>query len=233
MDDDASERDFKSRQSLGQKIKKLAVADTVSLHGKGRDAITVKTFARISICINDDPQDLMVLPPMEDSVREKFELLKIRPATFPAMEHADDFARFKAKLVGELPAFLHYLETVFKVPAALKSARYGVKNWQHPELLLDLEALHPWQRLMELVDHCEPWRPKDADGGRGAGEVWEGTVQDLEDVLRDRAQSRAQSVLRGVQGTGMDLHCAMQRLPRRIAKRQSMGRTIWIVRGHA
>ena len=46
------------------------------------------------------------------------------------------------------------------------------------------------------------------------------------------AAVRAMSVLRGAQGTGMDLHCAMQRLPRRIAKRQSMGRTIWIVRKH-
>lgn len=230
VDDDASERDFKSRQSLGQKIKKLAVADTVSLHGKGRDAITVKTFCRISICINDDPQDLMVLPPMEDSVREKFLLMKIRPATFPAMTEPHEFATFKVKLVSELPAFLHYLQSVFKVPAAIRSARYGVKNWQHPELLLDLEALHPWQRLVELIDHCEPWHPKDEKGGRGVGEVWEGTVQDLEDALRERAQSRAVSVLRGAQGTGMDLHCAMQRLPRRIAKRQSMGRTIWILR---
>ncbi|WP_196301286.1 hypothetical protein, partial [Streptococcus pneumoniae] len=74
------------------------------------------------------PQDLMVLPPMEDSVREKFLLLKIRPATFPAMTEPHEFANFKAKLVGELPAFLHYLQTVFKVPAALRSARYGVKN---------------------------------------------------------------------------------------------------------
>jgi hypothetical protein len=99
-----------------------------------------------------------------------------------------------------------------------------------PELLLDIEALHPWQRLMELIDHCEPRRPRDATGGLGFGQVWEGTVQDLEDVCRERAPSRAQSVLRGPQGTGMDLHCAMQRLPHRIAKRQSMGRTIWIIR---
>ncbi|MFN3409529.1 MAG: hypothetical protein ACK45B_11085 [Limisphaerales bacterium] len=106
-----------------------------------------------------------------------------------------------------------------------------MKNWQHPELLPDLKALHPWQWFMELIDHCEPWRPTEPGGGRGHGEFWEGTVQDLEDVLRERAARRALSIPRGAQGTGMDLHCAMQRLPRRIAKQQSMGRTIWIIQG--
>lgn len=83
---------------------------------------------------------------------------------------------------------------------------------------------------MEMIDHCEPWRPNEPGGGLGHGEFYEGTVRDLEDVLRERAPSRALSVLRGVQGTGMDLRCAMQRLRRRIAERQSMERTIWIIR---
>lgn len=222
IDDDASERDHRSRQALGQKLKKLAVADTVSLHGKGRDAITVRTFCRVSICINDEPQDLMVLPPMEDSVKDKFALLKVRRATFPEMKDPEAFARFKAAITAELPAFLHWLLHDYRCPDQVKSDRFGVKNWQHPALIFDLEALHPWQRLMELVDHCRPW-------GELAPE-WEGTVQDLEDALRKEAPERARTVLRGPACTGMDLNCALQRLPGRLAKRILHGRTVWVIR---
>ena len=56
IDDESSERDIKSRQRFGHHSKKMAVGHTVTLHGKGRDAISVERFTRISICLNDDPQ---------------------------------------------------------------------------------------------------------------------------------------------------------------------------------
>lgn len=226
IDDESSERDIKSRNNFGQHCKKMAVGHTVTLHGKGRDAINVERYCRITICINDDPHDLMVLPPMEDSIKEKFCMLRISAARFPTMEHPDDFTKFKAKLHAELPHFLHYLVTKFEAPVNLRHPRYGVTFWQHPDLLLDLEDLHPWRRLMELIDFVKPWSKETCQAD---GEVWSGTVQDLEEILKKEAPGRS-GILRGPQGTGMDLGSAKQRLADRIGTRKSMGRTIWMIR---
>lgn len=95
---------------------------------------------------------------------------------------------------------------------------------------MELEDLHPWRRLMELIDHCRPWQVRFDTLELGGRDVWEGTVQDLEELLRERAPGRAGGVLDGPQRTGLYLRAAADRLPERISKRLSMGKTIWIVK---
>ena len=231
IDDEASSKDNKSRTALGQRIKQIVVGGSVRFDGKFVKSLTVRPFFRLSICLNDDAQDLMVLPPMEESIKNKFLILHLKAGTFPS--DPNDFEKFRRSIIGELPAFVHWLLTEFKLPAKWHSPRFGVLNWQHPDLIFEMEDLHPWKRLLELVDHVKPWGCKTDrfEFIAGAdGECWEGTGQDLEEVLRAQAGSRAQSVLRGPQATGMDLKSAERRLPGRIGWRKSNGHKIWIIK---
>ncbi len=232
IDDEASSKDIKSRTALGQRIKQIVVGGSVRFDGKFVKSLTVRPFFRLSICLNDDAQDLMVLPPMEESIKNKFLIFHLKAGAFPS--DPNDFEKFRLAIIGELPAFVHWLLNEFKLPAKWHSPRFGVLNWQHPDLLFEMEDLHPWKRLLELVDHVKPWQCK-TDAGfefiTGAdGECWEGTGQDLEEVLRAQAGSRAASVLRGPQGTGMDLKSAERKLPGRIGWRKSNGHKIWIIK---
>ena len=225
IDDEAGERDMKSRLQLGQRVKQLLVAGTVRIEGKGQQPLEARPYSRLIGSLNDSPQDLMVLPPMEEGVREKYLLLRITPGTFPKCP--EEFRRMRRRITDEIPAFLHYVLNVHKLPADLASARFGVTHWQHPDLMFDLEELHPWRRLLELIDHAEPWT---ADDFKGDGNTWAGGVQDLHAILEKTCPGRAGAVLRGLQSTGMDLRAAQTRLPHRITDRKSNGHKIWILK---
>jgi hypothetical protein len=222
-DDEASETDFVSRQQLGHRVKQICVGGTVRIEGKGATAGSWRPFWRLIMLLNEEPQDLKVLPPMEEGVRDKFLMLKV--AGYPWPDNPKSFVALRSGITAELPAFLYFLTREFKLPGELASARYGVADWQHPDLLFDLENLHPWRRLMELIDHVRPWANENNEG-----EVWEGTVADLTELLKSSAPGRAQEVLHDLAGTGMHLRSAQKRLPLRIQDRVSNGHKIWIIK---
>jgi 5S rRNA maturation endonuclease (ribonuclease M5) len=232
IDDEAREKGLTERQQFGQRMKQLLFAATVRYEGKGLKAFEARTLALMIACLNDSAQDLMILPPMDDSVAQKFLILKISPGEFPVDPR--DFQKMRAQITAEIPAYLHWLTREFKLPKNLVNARTGVTHWHHPDLLFEIEDLHPWRRLMELIDHVSPWSltaGKDAQYIDGAnGEFWEGGVQDLHALLESSAPQRADAVLRSLQATGMDLKSAQHRLPARIGTRKKNGHTVWIIK---
>ena len=226
-DDEASETDFVSRQQLGHRVKQICVGGTVRIEGKGATAGSWRPFWRLVMLLNEEPQDMKVLPPMEEGVRDKFLLLRISRYTWP--DAPGEFVKLRTAITAELPAFIWFLLNEFSLPKELSSARYGVADWQHPDLLFDLENLHPWRRLMELIDHVRPW-DQDCGGAAADGDCYEGTVADLTELLRTKAPGRAAEVLRDLSGTGMHLRSAQKRLPLRIGDRLSGGHKVWIIK---
>lgn len=57
--------DFRSRRNLRSHLKQMTVNEAQRLHAKNRDAIMVKPFWRLSISLNDEPEDLHVLPTID------------------------------------------------------------------------------------------------------------------------------------------------------------------------
>lgn len=194
-----------------------------SLHGKGRDALTVQVFWRVTISLNSEPYALLVLPPLDANMRDKLLLLRARrPACFPSAPDPDHWRTFKARCLAELPAFLHWL-THWKIPAELTHPRYGVASWQHPELAAALDDMHPYQRMLSLIDLAEPWK----DEQMSAGTAWEGSVEELERKLRTFDASLTDKVFRGNQSAGILLSTCEQRHPDRFSKRTLTGRSVW------
>jgi hypothetical protein len=53
---------------LGTKIKEICANTTQSAHPKNRNAVTLTPFWRLSISVNDEPEKLMILPPIDESL---------------------------------------------------------------------------------------------------------------------------------------------------------------------
>jgi hypothetical protein len=137
--------------------------------------------------VNDEPEAMMVLPPMSDSAHDsladKIILLSAQKAEMPlpTVEN-EEWQMFWRTLSAELPAFVDFLVN-WKIPDEFRHPRFGVKAWQHPRLLAALDALAPETRLLVLIDEViftETEDPPGTKNGIRREEKWEGTAEQLE-----------------------------------------------------
>ena len=231
IEDTASAKDWKSRSEFGQNIKNFLVNHTHSLHGKGKQAITVQRYCRVSISLNKQPEDMMVLPPMTKGVEDKFILTMAGQAALPSPDDREGIRAFWEAVNLELPHFADALEA-HELAEGLRNARYAVASWHHPAMVAMLEDLNPYLRLLELIDHARPWDELMVVDGVPQTlerEFWKGTAADLEAVLMEKAPERARRLLRGSMSTGRDLRALHEKHPNRVETYESQGRTIWRV----
>lgn len=177
LEDEAESVDIRSRRHFAANIKTILTNWEQNCHGKNKDAVILKPLWRMTLSLNDDPERLQVLPPLDSDVREKIIALKVArcdmpmPTSTPEQEEA-----FWARMMSELPAFLHYVKG-YAIPTDLVDTRYGIKAYHHPEIVEKLEQTSPELQLMELID-------KALFGNRFVPEAWEGTSADLEERLQ-------------------------------------------------
>jgi hypothetical protein len=176
IEDEAPDSSFKARKIFGIELKQITVNRTQRLHAKGRDAISLKPLWRISISLNDEPEDLHVLPPMDQSMEDKLILLHAYKRQFPMPTNTiEQREAFEKQLLSEMPAFVHWLLHDFTIPDDLKSERFGITHFHHPKLLAAIEALSPEIQMLDMVDaHLRNLLPD------------EFTSLDLEKLLRER-----------------------------------------------
>jgi len=246
IEDDHSSTDIRARRAFGSNIKQFTANRDQSCHGKGRQAITLRPFWRVSISVNDEPEAMMVLPPLSDSVTDsigdKIILLKAQKADIPCAAGNDEWQAFWHGLMAELPAFIDSL-VKWQIPGELQDRRFGVKAWQHPDLLTALDALAPETRLLALIDeviftgfHCDP--VKTARGVKlGWLSKWEGTAEDLERRLcNDEGFGHEARRLLGhwQAATGTYLGRLAQKHPDRVVKLTVIrGKQRWVIHREA
>ena len=141
IEDEECSTDIRSRNKLKARIKEITVNQTQSCHPKGREAVILSPFWRLTISLNDQDENLMVLPPITDDFADKIILLRCaRPlAGFPTGTPQLRLA-FWRRLTSELPAFIHHLNG-WQVPPELADQRFGIRHFHHPDLLSALENL--------------------------------------------------------------------------------------------
>ena len=187
LEDEFMSRRISDRQQLGAGIKNICVSSrTQSCHRKGKQAVTLPAWWRLTITLNDEPEALLVLPPLDEHIADKIILLRGANFDFPMpMDSAKAHETFMATCKAEIPAFLYWLLNSFTIPEALSDRRrYGVISWHHPALKADLDSLSPEADLLALIDEvlwtvtCEEWR---------------GTSKELQRILFDDAQVAPQA----------------------------------------
>jgi hypothetical protein len=218
IEDEVAFTDIRARRHFGARIKDFTVNVTQSCHGKNRPALTLKPFWRTTITLNDEPENLLILPPIDDSLEDKTLLLKAKKAGLPAdIGTTEGRLKYWGQLMRELPMFLDTLVN-YTIPSRLQSGRFGVKHFQHPMLMAALSELSPEMRLMGLIDVA--LIEKDHIG------KWSGTATDLERMLSEsKVGFESRKLLEWNNATGTYLGRLAKKLPNRVqAQRTNMSR---------
>ena len=186
IEDEEASTDIRARRNFGTKIKEITANETHSCHAKYRPAISLRPFWRLTISINDEPENLMI-PPIDESLEDKLIILKAEKHVMPMpTETNEERELFIGTLHSELPHFIEFLLN-FEIPVHLRSQRYGISHYQHPEILEALGALAPETKLLDLIDTTLFDSP--------APGVWEGSAAELERQLtKDSSQVRREAV---------------------------------------
>jgi hypothetical protein len=155
LDDAHSSTSTRDRVAFGAKLKTHTVGASVKdLHAKGKDAMHMRPWWRISITLNDGPESMMVLPPLDENLADKLILLHASSFNFPMpIATPEERDAFERQLHSEIPAFLHWLLHIYEIPEAyVDRRRYNISTYHHPELRDALDRLAPEAELLELID---------------------------------------------------------------------------------
>src|SRR5207248_6855214 len=110
IEDVAESTDIRKRRAFGANIKAFAVNQEQHCHGKNQQALTLTPRWRVSITLNDEPERLLVLPPIDEDIHDKITLLNVTKRDMPMPTNsAAEVHGFWNVILAELPAFVHYL----------------------------------------------------------------------------------------------------------------------------
>lgn len=150
IEDEASQADTGSRKNLGSYVKSFVVNELQFCHGKNREAVNLAPrLRRLTMTTNDDPEDLHVIPPIRDSLVDKFILLKARDGKIPR----EDGELFLLRVERELPFFVNFLLNEFVIPEHLQSRRFGITHYHNPELLAAINDMEPEAEVLFYIDN--------------------------------------------------------------------------------
>lgn len=226
LDDEHCSTRIDQRVKLGAALKQHTVSTYLtSLHAKGKTAINLPGWWRVSISLNDDPEAMMILPPLDDHIADKIILLRASRFIFPLPNTTtEERIASRNQYVAEIPAYLHWLIHEWEIPAEVADPdRYNVMTFHHPELAEALECFSPEGELLDLIDLAF------ADQFI-AGVTIEKTHAEIEDALRNRESRRADRLFSWRNACGSYLGKLAKKHPERIQSRSNGSRRWWLLR---
>ena len=224
LDDSVASTSIRDRIAFGQRIKEHTTGATVKgCHGKGLDQVHLRPWWRISITVNDDPEAMLVLPPLNEDFSDKMILLRASQFTFPDPNTtSDEKERFLRKMQSEIPAFLHWLLYEYQVPEQyVDKRRYNVVTYHHPELKSNLESLSPEYELLDLIDLVMEHSLK-------TGAVWI-TAENLEENIRSSYHRRAELIFTYRGACAKYLQRLSNKQPKRVQKHRKSEANGWMI----
>ena len=142
------------RRQFGSVSKQFAVNMKHSIHGKFVNALTLDPRWRVSITLNKEPENICGLPPLDDSLEDKFALLMAEKKPMPMpVSTLDEKEAFAGAIRAELPAFCSFLLD-WTPGDDVACPRFGVRAFHHPLMLEALQDHQPEVKLMVLIDAC-------------------------------------------------------------------------------
>jgi len=225
------------RRELGNAIKNMVANGVQSAHSKGKDAISVSVYTLLTMSLNDELENIMTLPPLDDSILDKIMIFLTRLIEWPVFAVTPEEKReFRDAVLAQIPAFCWWLVNEFVIPADLQidpvtkqPARFGVNCFHHPSILRQLVEVSPEYRFLELLRSCFVVDPngvyKDDELCMSALEIEQGLTS---------ADSPVQLEARRLLSTGTRARAYLERLgnmfPEYVRQVRTSTKRSWIVR---
>lgn len=175
LEDENAHTDMKSRQAFGAAIKNFTVNVSQRMHGKGKEAGMVDSSHWVSMSLNDEPESLMVLPPIDAAIEDKIMLLLCEPAITMEWPEGGGPA-LEARTKEQMPAFIQYLLEDHVIRTELRELRMGIKAYHNPKILRDICSTSPEAELELVVDRVY----REVGGKKGTVQI---TSTDLHSTL--------------------------------------------------
>jgi hypothetical protein len=158
LDDCQGSTDHRSRMEFASRFKSSIYGSSVEMNRRNNSSMTLRPVWRVMACMNDNPENLLILPPINSDTADKITLLKVSKIHLEIdTSTPDGKLELQREIESDLPAFAAMLEA-FEIPEALRDTRAGIRAWQHPELLESIEQTKPETKLAEIIlasfDQC-------------------------------------------------------------------------------
>ena len=225
IEDDQPSTRIEERRAFGNRIKEIVANEGGQrLRAMYRDGIILPVLWRMTISVNSEPENLLMLPPMDDSMIDKIIVFLAQRADIPNTTDSAERKAYRAALTAELPALVHYL-LAMEIPEEIRGGRFGVLDYHHPEILQTISDLAPENKLKELVDG-------ELFGPAATADYWEGTAAQLERVLMqsDVCAYEARRMFKYNTTCGTYLGRLAKRFPRQFASDHKRIGTVWTIR---
>ena len=195
IDDSVSSTDPRARKAFGSNFKESIFAGDVTINTRRKSSLSLRPVWRVMVCCNETPENLSVIPPLEDGIEDKIILLKVSRIKTPMpASTVDEKLAFAAAIRAELAAFIHHLEG-FTIPEHLSESRSGVTAWKDQSLLDAVMEISPEKRLENLIALAL----QKGFFSLAPGESKWMPAAEVQSILEDRASptsSQAQTLLR-------------------------------------
>lgn len=195
IDDSEASTDPRARNAFGARFKESIYAPIVKINTRGKSSISVRPVWRVMVCCNEMPENLAVIPPLEDDIQDKIILLRVcRIDTPMPARSGEEKQLFRRALRAEMPAFIHFLESL-TTPAHLTDSRAGVIAWKDSHLLMRINEISPEHKTESLIALCM----KANHFGIDEGESRFMPASEVQAILTDRdspAASQAREILK-------------------------------------
>ncbi len=214
IEDDAPTRDIRTRRAVGNAIKTMLYGRCQSAHGKGLNAVTLEPRWAMTVSLNDEPENIAVIPPIDESLEDKITIFRCSYSPRPIDAGMREQEWLSMVLHAELAGMLHEVDTIV-VPPEWGDARSGVAAFQHPDALAVLKSISPEAALLELInEHI-------------LEDIWDGSANDLEDALRTKAPDRLRTITTWHNAVGTYLGRLSKEHPHRFQHRKTARGNVW------
>jgi hypothetical protein len=223
LEDESASTSHAARMALATAIKSMVANRFHPCHAKRRDIVNLAPWWRLTISLNDEPEHMLVLPPINADMADKIILLRATKDEMPMPTvTAEQQETYWARLMEELPGYMWWLENEFTIPKEYLSTRFGVSAFHHPALLEALDELSPAFRMLGLIDLAKPW---------GTGIEWKGTADTLRALLLNNptTQRDASKLLEFPDRCGRYLGELSRKRPARVQNARTEDVRNWVV----
>ena len=222
IEDEIASTDIRARLAFGARIKDFTVNQVQSCHHKGRAAISLAPFWRVSVSVNDEPENLQILPPFDESIGDKILLFRANKSEMPMPTQTNEqLTAFWTALVSSIPSFLFNLGQ-WEIPQDLECERFGIKHYHHPELLEELSEMVPEMKLLRLTDDYLTNNPKQTQQ-----EPFTVTADELERELTICYGHQAQRLFTWPSACGTYLARLENKFKHRVRNRRGATARVW------